>query len=119
MSYIFEVADETIWSPARRVGQLYVGYIESIARTLKLPTGLTAVANDYFEINLAQFKSLIDTAANEYVTSSHTIFYQLLEPVLPVSIALILRADPTWQVANPGAQDLVNAAYPLSRDMPQ
>jgi len=37
MSYIFDVGDDSVWSPSNRVGQLYVGMLNAAAEALQVP----------------------------------------------------------------------------------
>ncbi|MEO3824717.1 DUF6086 family protein [Actinomadura sp. B10D3] len=87
MSYIFDIDDETVWSPALRVGKLYVNLAEALARTLEIPTGLEAVAEDMYDINTAVFSDF----TRALMSTRHVIAQELLRGVLLTSLVMLQR----------------------------
>jgi hypothetical protein len=59
MSYIFDIDEVAVWSPALRVGELYVSMAWDVAGVLDISTGMTAMAFDYWEIELSEFESFV------------------------------------------------------------
>ncbi|WP_396912918.1 DUF6086 family protein [Mycolicibacterium sp.] len=93
MSFIFDVADDTVWSPALRVGDLYVRFITQIADMLSLNSGLTAMASDYYYIDPDVFEVLVKKIFEENFHSTHQIGRAMLESVLAPSIVILDRID--------------------------
>ncbi|MEU4314475.1 DUF6086 family protein [Nocardia sp. NPDC024068] len=91
MSYIFEIQDETVWSPALRVGKLYESMAQDVAESLGVPTGMTAMASDFCEIELDVFVTFVRLAYKEYFSSSHPVLRGLIGAVLAPSIVVLER----------------------------
>ncbi|MFF2926914.1 DUF6086 family protein [Streptomyces celluloflavus] len=92
MSYIFDVEDDTVWSPSNRVGELYVGMLNAAAGTLRLPTGLSPDTGDMYEIDIAKFGPLVKEMLATRAHSSHQYLWMLMDGVLPISITILERA---------------------------
>ncbi|GAA0374713.1 DUF6086 family protein [Streptomyces blastmyceticus] len=95
MSYMFELGDETIWSPTNRVGQLYIGMLRATADVLEQPTGLDAVSEDLYDIDLSAFSSLVRRMLSVRTESVHPYMWRLLDGVLPICVAMVERAGGT------------------------
>lgn len=91
MGYIFDIDDETVWSPSLRVGQLYVDLAEAAARTLELPTGLEAVAEDMYDINASVFSDFTRALVKEFFSSRHVVAQEMLRGVLLASLVMLQR----------------------------
>lgn len=91
MGYIFDIDDETVWSPSLWVGQLYVNLAEAIARTLELPTGLETVAEDMYDINPPVFSEFTSALVNNYFSTRHVVAQELLRGVLLTSLVMLQR----------------------------
>jgi hypothetical protein len=91
VSYIFDIDDETVWSPSLRVGQLYVNLAEAVARTLGLPTGLEAVAEDMYDINTSDFSDFTRAIVRNFFSTQHAIAREMLRGVLLASLVMLQR----------------------------
>ncbi|MGI5207881.1 DUF6086 family protein [Spirillospora sp. CA-108201] len=91
MGYIFDIDDETVWSPSLRVGQLYVNLAEAAAHTLELPTGLEAVAEDMCDINASVFSDFTRALVKEFFSSHHAVAQEMLRGVLFASLIMLQR----------------------------
>ncbi|MCF6475761.1 hypothetical protein FAF44_46585 [Nonomuraea sp. MG754425] len=118
MSYVFDIADRTVWSPALKVGKLYIEMVASVARILGRPSGVHAIANDYYDIDLAQFQAFVDAMAIEYAESNHDIYRHLLGVILPISVALIFEVEPMWR-PTVRLEDILDQAHDFSQKMPR
>jgi Family of unknown function (DUF6086) len=90
MSYVFEWGDETVWSPALRVGSLYVTLAEALAAMLSVPHGLSAMASDYYEVDRDRFAAFI-AALRDWSPDSHVVGSALLGGFLTTSLVLLGR----------------------------
>ena len=90
MSYVFEWDDETVWSPALRVGKLYVTLADALAAVLSIPHGLSAMASDYYEVDRDRFAAFI-AALRAWSPGSHAVGRALLGGFLTTSLVLLER----------------------------
>ncbi|MFV8160794.1 DUF6086 family protein [Mycobacterium sp. 134] len=91
MSFIFDVGDDTVWSPALRVGELYVRFVTQVGDLLGVPTGLSAMASDYYEIDPDVFEVFVRKLFEETFGSTHHIGRAMLESVLAPSVVILDR----------------------------
>jgi len=93
LSYIFDLDDEEVWSPANRVAELYLGMIRTVATVLDRPTGLTAKpSGDWYDIDRAAFTELVTAMVREFAASHHWQFRIMVGSLLAVSIGICDRA---------------------------
>ncbi|WP_075022676.1 DUF6086 family protein [Actinomadura madurae] len=114
MSYIFDIDDETVWSPALRVGRLYVNLAEAIARTLEIPTGLEAVAEDMYDINTAVFSDFTRTL----MSARHVVAQELLRGVLMTSLVMLQRGGVEISTDSEDQEALWHVLPEFARRMP-
>jgi len=117
MSYIFEVDDEWVWSPAHRVGELYVGMVEAAAAVLKSPTGLTTDSGDLYEIDVPVFGALAAGMLALRASTGHIYLAMMLDGILPVSVAMLYRAGGTLAPATSAECDLLAAIRAMDLPM--
>lgn len=91
MSYVFDVGDDTVWSPALRVGDIYVRFARDIAEVLGVPTGLSAVASDMYEIDIDTYEQFVKTLFEMYFANTHPVQRGLIEAVLAPSTVVLER----------------------------
>ncbi|MEU5096953.1 DUF6086 family protein [Streptomyces sp. NPDC020996] len=92
MSYVFDVEDETVWSPSLRVGEWYVSLTESSARILGCPHGLHPIANDMYVINPEPFEIFTHSLHREYFSTGHPVLRAQIHGILLTSVVLLERA---------------------------
>ena len=52
MSYVFEVNDDTIWSPSMIAGGFFISQVRQLERILSLPSGLTESMSDTIQVDV-------------------------------------------------------------------
>lgn len=114
MSFIFDVGDDTVWSPALRVGDLYVRFITQIGEHLGLPTGLSAMASDYYYIDPDAFEALVKKMFEETFSSSHPIGRAMLESALGPSAVILDRINRPLSASTPEERNFLEKARTLS-----
>jgi hypothetical protein len=117
MSYIFDIDDVTVWSPALRVGKLYVSMAQDVAGLLETSTGMTAMASDYWELDLQDFDSFVRVMYGIYFSSEHPVFRNLIGAVLAPSIVLLERGGKPITPRSEEEREFLERAHALP--MPQ
>ncbi|GGL27950.1 hypothetical protein GCM10011588_48460 [Nocardia jinanensis] len=117
MSYIFDIEDVTVWSPALRVGKLYVGMARDLADSLGTSMGITVMASDFWEIELDNFDSFVRMMNAEYFSSEHPVLKVLVGAVLAPSIILLERGGNSIVPRSAEEREFFDRAHELS--MPQ
>jgi Family of unknown function (DUF6086) len=118
VSYIFDVGDETVWSPALRVGELFVGQLRLAAISVKQETGLKAVASDMYEIDIEEFELFVRKMFNEYSSSNNFIYRELLRGMLATSLVLLERAGVVIEPVTDDQRSFIGELDAYSRAMP-
>lgn len=90
MSYIFDWNDETVWSPSLSVGQVYVGVADMLSDLLGVPHGMTAMAEDYYEIDSEDFRAFLIAVRRTY-SSGHPLLDSMLQGFIAASAILLGR----------------------------
>ena len=101
MSYVFEIDDETVWSPALRVGDVFRGYVEVLEKTLGVPAGVTVFASDYLVLDRAAFTGFA-RELHRFWASGHPVGARLAEPVLALALVMLERAGERLDLEPPG-----------------
>lgn len=114
VSFIFDVGDDTVWSPALRVGDLYVRFITQIGEHLGLPTGLSSMASDYYYIDPDIFEALVKKMFEENFRSTHRVGRAMLESVLAPSAVILDRINRPLSAATPDEREFLEKARALS-----
>jgi hypothetical protein len=118
MSYIFEVGDDTVWSPALRVGQTYIGSARHFSAMLNIEIGLDEVADDMVEIDIEGFERFTRALLDEHLRSDHPIHRALSRGTLLVSLALLERAGRQLEPLTQDERDLNRQANEYTAWMP-
>jgi hypothetical protein len=92
VSYVFDVGDETVWNPSLRTGRLFVGLTRYLAELTSRPTGLNAVANDMYEIEVKPFRILVNAVYEDFRSTDHLVYRGQLRGWLLTSLVLLDRA---------------------------
>jgi hypothetical protein len=93
LSYLFELDDETVWSPANRVAQLYLGMLDTVAQLLDRPTGLVDQGSgDWYAVDRVDFPALVTEMVRTFAASSHWELRLMIGSLLGVSIGILDRA---------------------------
>jgi Family of unknown function (DUF6086) len=118
VSYIFDVGDETVWSPSLRTGRLYVGLTSCLADLTGLPTGLSAVADDMYEIEIEPFRTLVDAVAQDFHSTDHPVYRGQLRGWLVTSLVLLRRAGRPLPAVDDADRELPQEQAAYAKAMP-
>lgn len=114
MSYVFDVGDDTVWSPSLQVGDLYVRFLRQAAEMLEVPTGLTAIASDMYEIDIDLYEHLVKKLFDVYSSSRHPVLRGLVEAVLAPSVVVLERGGRPLGPSSADEQEFIDRARGLS-----
>jgi hypothetical protein len=117
MSYIFEAGDATVWSPALRVGSLFVTMAECLANWEGVPTGLSAMASDYYEIDVEAFGALVRALLNDS-SAGHAIFGQILHGFIATCLVMLERAGAALPETGRSAEEISRLTSQAAANMP-
>ena len=119
MSYIFDVGEDTIWSPSLRVGRLYVALADCMAAEDGQNTGLDAVADDMYQIDPPVFEDFVRTVYEDFFSTDHRIYRELLRGWLSVSLVLMERAGVRIEPETEEQKSFLSDIQEYARSMPR
>jgi hypothetical protein len=90
VSYLFEIADETVWSPSLKVGRVYVETAEAMGRGIGVPTGLIAEAEDMYDLHAQQFPAFVYELGFGG-TATHEVYQAVVRGFVAVSLVMMER----------------------------
>lgn len=114
VSYVFDVGDDTVWSPALRVGDLYVRFLSQLGDLFGLPTGLSAMASDYYYLDPDAFETFIKRVFEENFRCLHHVGRTMVESVLAPSVVILDRINRPLSASTPEQRDFLEKARALS-----
>ncbi|MBB1160167.1 MULTISPECIES: DUF6086 family protein [Amycolatopsis] len=91
MSYIFDVGDETVWSPALRVGRLFVSMAETLAVNFDIDlrtAGFTATASDFCSVDPPRLALFVRAMLDSSVLT-HSEYRELARGFLGICLAML------------------------------
>lgn len=95
MSCLFTaVDDEDVWSPALRVGRLFVNMAVTLAHNFDLnvsDAGLSAIAADWYRVDPPRLASFVRTMLDSSVLT-HPVYRELARGFLGVCLVLLERS---------------------------
>lgn len=118
MSYIFDMGDETVWSPSLRTGRLYVGLTNCIADLQGRPSGLVANAEDMYALDPDEFRSLVDAVYANFSSTDHHVYRGQLRGWLLTSLVLLQRAHLDLPIVKATDEDLQQDLAAYAKSMP-
>jgi hypothetical protein len=93
VSFIFEIGDDTVWSPSLRIGQIYVGYIRALEEVLDLSAGFQENASDMIRIDGSVLRAFVRQVAEKTQSGkNHPLLADQLRVVLEPAIVMLQRA---------------------------
>jgi hypothetical protein len=101
VSYVFEIDDATVWSPALQVGDVFRGYVEVLEKVLGVPAGVSEFAGDYLILDRETFAGFV-REVHRFWASGHPVGTRLAEPVLAVALVMLERAGEPLDLDPPG-----------------
>ncbi|HUB69609.1 MAG TPA: DUF6086 family protein [Acidimicrobiales bacterium] len=117
MSYLFEVEDRTVWSPALRVGQIYVEYVRSLERVYGLEAGFTQTTEDSVRIDAQVFAGFVTHLLSTAGEGRHLVLELELRAVAIPALVILDRAGLSTTMSV-GAS-LMGEATTYARRMPE
>ena len=93
MSYVFEIDGVTVWSPALRVGRVFVGCAQALAEVVGLPLGFSFNGTDMIEIDCAELEAFVGAMAQiSEPAITHRILNTLVHPVAVPCVVMLRRS---------------------------
>ncbi|WP_162788565.1 DUF6086 family protein [Amycolatopsis albispora] len=118
MGCVFEVGGETVWSPASRVGETYLALAEGLAGLVGVPTGFTAMAADFHEVDIVRFQAFTEHVFREYFRSGHELRRMMVDGVLRPSVVMLTRGGARIEPETEEQRVYLAEAEKLSGRMP-
>lgn len=115
VSFVFAVGRDVVWSPALRVGQVYVAEVRALEDIVEESAGFSENASDMIVLNPKKLKSFV-VAAVAMNQGQHQVLDMLLSPVLLPSIVMLERSGLSLNGLVPS--DIWDAAQELAAAMP-
>ena len=93
MSYVFEIDELTVWSPALRTGNIYAGFVNVVEEEFRQGTGFTAIASDMVRIDGPVFARFVNLLLNALdAPNVNSVLAWLLRSILGPSVVMLQRA---------------------------
>jgi len=93
MSYIFDIDDITVWSPALRIGELYVGFVHVVESQMDETSGFKDIASDMIDIDANSFIGFVNVLITLSATPhQNRLLSWHLRSILGPSIVMLQRA---------------------------
>jgi peptidoglycan/LPS O-acetylase OafA/YrhL len=83
---------ETLWNPATRVAQLFVGMTEALVPVAGLPCGVGDSQSDEYAVAPDTFAAFVDALVTQYLSSNHPIFKAMLAGYLSSAVVMVQRS---------------------------
>jgi hypothetical protein len=112
MSFIFEIDGETVWSPALRVGQVFVGCAQVLGESTNVLPGFSFNGEDMINIDRGQLLEFAEAlAAISERPGSFRVLTGLAEAVrVPCLVMLERVGEETNLDGRPGVSELMSEA---------
>lgn len=93
MSFVFEIEGETVWSPALRVGQAFVGCAQALGQVLDISPGFSFNAEDMAEIDSMQLEGFAGALTQIWRSATpNRVLEDLTEAVRVPCLVMLERA---------------------------
>ncbi|MFJ1763957.1 DUF6086 family protein [Amycolatopsis sp. NPDC088138] len=119
MSYIFDVDGQVVWSPALRVGHLFVTLADTLAGDAGVEpgaTGLEMMASDYYYVNPPVFAEFVRTLLASSVVTNE-VYAELARGFLVTSLVVLDRSGIAMTSEREAHRALFDARDALSSSM--
>ena len=92
MSFVFDIDGETVWSPALRVGQAFVGCAHALGQVVGVSPGFVFNAEDMVDVDALHLESFV-TALSEMSSgpAAHLVLANLIDAVRIPCIVMLDR----------------------------
>ncbi|MEV6877764.1 DUF6086 family protein [Amycolatopsis sp. NPDC051128] len=116
---MFDVDGEVVWSPALRIGQLFMSMAGTLADNagVDLPAaGFTMMASDYYYVDPPALAGFVRTLlAGSVVT--HSVYKELARGFVVACLVLLERAGVSMEPSDEAQRDLFDARAALAASM--
>jgi hypothetical protein len=119
MSYSFDINGHSVWTPALRVGTIYVGYVRAVSDAYQVKSGLETIANDTADIAPEVFGPFIELLTGGLTDTNHSLLREQLQVVVLPGIVMLERGGFVIPDERLEAAGLVRIASDVARSMPQ
>lgn len=93
MSFVFEIDGETVWSPALRAGQAFVGCAQALGQVVGVTPGFAFNAEDMIEIDAPQLEAFVDALTQMLGSPApHRVLEDLIDAVRVPCLVMLQRA---------------------------
>lgn len=93
MSFVFEIDGETVWSPALRVGQAFVGCAQALGQVAGVSPGFSFSAEDMIEIDAPQLEAFANALTHmSRSPAPHRVLENLTDAVRVPCLVMLERA---------------------------
>ncbi|WP_143174318.1 DUF6086 family protein [Streptoalloteichus hindustanus] len=117
MSYVFQVDGESVWSPALRIGHLFLAIANQLSENLNQDHGFSMMASDFVDIDGNTFAAFVQSLLNSSVMTNVT-YEHLSRGFLATCLAILVRAGVPVHLQGPEQQELMEYGKALLRHMP-
>lgn len=111
MSYIFEIEEDTVWSPALRVGGIWSRCAETLGEAFECDPGFDFVASDTVEIDPEKFSSYVENLLDIRSRSRNIVLQTLIDGVLGPALIMLERIDRPVPLGEFGVSDVWVAQF--------
>ena len=95
MSFVFAIGEETVWSPALRVGRAFVGCAQAVSAIVDVQPGFSFNGEDMVEIDPAQLGAFAEALTRLRASSTrHRVLDDLTDAVRIPCLVMLERAGP-------------------------
>ena len=116
MSCIFDVDGEVVWSPALRIGQLFISIAQSLADAAKVDlaeAGFTMMASDYYYVDPQALATFVQGVLAGSVVKNPS-YWELARGFVATCLVMLERTGTPVEVPDEIARDLAAARGVLS-----
>ena len=92
MSLYFEIDSQTVWTPASRVGWLYLEQLKGTASILGISPFWSGMEEDEVRLAREELGALVRAAGAEMLHTNHPVLLRLLDVVIGPAIVMLKRA---------------------------
>ena len=88
MSYVVDCKGVTVWQPARRVGDYFLGNIKILEKLVETDSGITSHVADGMEIDPVIFNGFVEKTLEYIEKTNNTALVAMMSGIIEINIAL-------------------------------
>jgi len=93
MSYIVECKGETVWQPARRVGDYFLANISILENLIESNSGIASTIEDDIQIDPELFSDFVIKTVNFIEVTNNTPLLAMMSGIIEVIVALNVKIN--------------------------